>query len=94
MSLGVSRAKAQPNHHAIRRGTVFHDRREGERASAYVDNGDLLIRVAARASAGEYDALVPYALAVSIEVGVTSQVQVYDEVRAAIEAQILPPVTI
>jgi hypothetical protein len=92
-SLGVQRAKAQPHDKAIKRGTVFHDRREGERAAAFVNGGDLLLRVSARATAGEYDQPVPYALAISIEVGVGSTIQVYDEVRAIVEARVRPPIS-
>ncbi len=91
-SLGVQRAKAQPHDKAIKRGTVFHDRREGERAAAFVDGGDLLLRVSARATAGEYEQPVPYALAISIEVGIGSTIQVYDEVRAIVEARVRPPI--
>ena len=47
-SLGVERSKMQPHHMAIDRGTVYHDRREGSRATPYVDGGDLLVRIGAR----------------------------------------------
>jgi hypothetical protein len=93
LSLGVTRTKAQPHDKAIARGTVFHDRRQGKQAAPYVDGGDMLVRVAARQTAGEYTGRVPYALAVSIEVGVGSTIPVYDEVRAAVVARIRPPVT-
>ena len=92
LSLGVERAKGQPHDKAIARGTVYHDRREGRQAAPYVDGGDMLIRVSARETAGEFTGRVPYALAVSIEVGVGSTVPVYDEVRAAVMARIRPPV--
>lgn len=92
-SLGVERATYQPHDKAIRRGTVFHDRREGGRASAFVDDGNLLVKVAARATAGEYEHPVPYALVVSLEVGAASEIQVYDEVRAAVDARIRPAIT-
>ena len=92
-SLGVDRAKRQPHDKAIDRGTVYHDRREGKRAVPYVDGGDLLVRIAARATAGEVVAEpVSYALAVSIEVGVGAPIAVYDEVRAAVLARLRPAV--
>ena len=91
-SLGVDRSRMQPHDKAIDRGTVYHDRRIGSRAVPYVDGGDLLLRIAARESAGEFTQPVPYAFAVSIEVGVGSNIPVYDEVRAAILAQVRPPV--
>ena len=91
-SLGVDRSKMQPHDKAIDRGTVYQDRREGGRAVPYVDGGDLLVRIAARETAGEFTHPVPYALAVSIEVGVGSTTPVYDEVRAAVLARVRPAV--
>ena len=91
-SLGVSRSSMQPHDKAIDRGTVYHDRREGTRAVPYVDGGDLLLRIAARETAGEFIQPVPYAMAISIEVGVGSTIAVYDEVRAAVLARVRPPV--
>ena len=91
-SLGVDRSKMQPHDKAIDRGTVYHDRREGRRAVPYVDGGDLLVRISARETAGEFTQPVPYALVVSIEVGVGSTIPVYDEVRAAVLARVRPPV--
>ena len=91
-SLGVDRSKMQPHDRAIDRGTVYQDRREGSRAVPYVDGGDLLVRIAARETAGEFTHPVPYALAVSIEVAVGSTIPVYDEVRAAVLARVRPTV--
>ena len=89
-SLGVERSPNQPSHHAIRKGTVFHNRHEGSKAAAYVDDGNLLLRISAKARAGEFDGTIPYAIAVSMEVGIESSIQVYDEVRAAISIGIPP----
>ena len=91
-SLGVDRSRMQPHDKAIDRGTVYHDRREGRRAVPYVDGGDLLVRIAARETAGEFTDPVPYAMAVSIEVGVDSTIPVYEEVRASVLARVRPPV--
>jgi hypothetical protein len=91
-SLGVTRSKDQPHHQALRKGTVFRDRREGTKAAAFVDDGNLVLRVSARATAGEYDQPVPYAVTVSIEVGVESAIQVYDQVRVAVEERIRPQI--
>jgi hypothetical protein len=88
-SLALDRASAQPNFNAVKRGSVFHERREGERAAAFVDDGDLLLRVSCRATAGTYDQPVPYAVAISVEVGVESRIEAYAEVRAALEQRIL-----
>ena len=93
MSLGVSRSKLQPHDKAVDRGTVFHDRREGDRAAPYVDKGNLVLRVSARETAGTLEEPVRYAIAVSIEVAVGSAIRVYDEVRTAVTARVRPSVT-
>ena len=87
-SLGVKRVPFQPDDKTAKRGTVLHDRRVGDKATAFVDGGHLLLRVNCRAPAGEFNEPVPYALAVSIEVGVESAIQVYDPVRAALIARV------
>lgn len=91
-SLGVDRVGAQPHNNAIRRGCIFHERRDGEKASVFIDGGDILIRVSCRATAGEFTQPVPYALAVSLEVGINSTIQVYDEVRAEISTRLQQPI--
>ena len=53
----------QPTDRATARGTVFHERRTGEAASVFVDDGHLLLRVTCRAAAGGLTDNVPYALA-------------------------------
>jgi hypothetical protein len=91
-SLAIDRAPEQPHFQAVKRGSVLHERREGSQATAFVDDGDLLFTVSCRASAGELNEQVPFAVAISIEVGVESEIAVYDEVRTAIENRIRPVV--
>jgi hypothetical protein len=71
----------QPTEKATARGTLFHERRTGEAASVFVDDGHLLLRLTCRAAAGNLTGSVPYALAVSIEVGAETGIPVYDQVR-------------
>ena len=92
-SLGVTRTKAQPHDKAISRGTIFHDRRVGERAVPYVDDGNMIVKISARRTAGEFNDAVPFALAISIEVGAGSHIPVYDQIRNGVLARIGPPVT-
>jgi hypothetical protein len=77
-----TRDAAQPTDKAIVRGTVCHERRTGEAARVFVDDGHLLLRVSCRAPAGALAGPVPYALAVSFEVAVETGIQVYEQVRA------------
>jgi hypothetical protein len=71
----------QPTDKATARGTVFHERRTGEAASVFVDDGHLLLRLTCHAPAGDLTDDVPYALAISMEVGVEAGIPVYEQVR-------------
>jgi hypothetical protein len=79
----------QPTDKATARGTVFHERRTGEAASVFIDDGNLLLRLTCRAAAGDLADNVPYALAISMEVGVETGIPVYDQVRVRL-AQPVP----
>jgi hypothetical protein len=83
-SLAVKRRASQPTHHAVDRGTVFHCIYEGDDAVAFMDNGLLRMRVTCRTQVSSLDDAIPYALAVSLETGVASGIDVYQEVRDAI----------
>jgi hypothetical protein len=63
-------------------------RRSSIPASVRNRDGDLLLRVTCRSAAGDLIDPVPFALAVSFEVGVESGIQVYDEIRARLAARI------
>lgn len=93
-ALGVEREKLHPDFNAIARGTVFHDRRTGKKAVSYIDEGFMIARVSARATAGKLADDIPFAMAVSIEVDESSEIQIYDEIRQAllteVETQIKP----
>ena len=82
------RVSSQPTDKTVARGTVFHERRQGEEAQVYVDDGHLLLRVSCRAAAGDLDDAVPYALAVSFEVAVDAGIAVYDDIRTRLAAQV------
>ena len=81
------RVATQPTDKAIVRGTVFHERRTGEAATVFVDDGQVLLRVSCRASAGNMAETIPYALAISFEVGIEANIAVYNDVRAKLEVQ-------
>jgi hypothetical protein len=75
------REPCQPTDKATMRGTVFHERRSGEKAAVFLDDGHVLLRISCRAAAGELTEAIPYALAVSFEVGIDAGIQVYEEIR-------------
>ena len=97
LGAGVERSRQtvpQPTKDAAHRGTVFHERRAGEAGVAFADDGDIVLRISCSSptDALEGDDEVPFALAVSIETGVTSVIPVYDEVRAAVLTRVRPQV--
>ena len=92
LSLGVSNSKQQPSHHAFGRGTVYHRRWEGSDGHAFVDNGDLVLKVTCKPAAGDLNDAIPYGLAVSLEVGEDVAVPVYEEIRERLRQIIGVPV--
>lgn len=78
----------QPTDKATARGTVFHERRQGDDATVFVDDGHILLRVSCRATAGDLDESVPFALAISFEVAIESGIHVYDQIRARLAAPV------
>jgi hypothetical protein len=87
-SLGVSTLGVQPSHHAVERGTVFHKSWEGTDAVPFVDNGDLIFNIECKATAGDIDTDIPYAVALTIEVGQDVKIPVYERVRERLRAAV------
>jgi len=77
-SLGVEAVQHQPTSKMTARGTVFHRRWEGEKAAAFVDNGDLRLYVACTPATGGLDDDIPYGLAITLEVGADVTIPLYD----------------
>ena len=82
--LRVKRANGVHDKTALR-GTVQHEILEGNDAAAFVDGDRLEFKVNCAADAGELADKVPFALFVSLEVGVDSQIAIYQEIRERIE---------
>jgi hypothetical protein len=80
-SIGVANARGQPSHNAIGKGTIYHQRWEGEHAANFVDGGDLILDVTCLPAAGEVDDAIPYAVVASLEVGAGVAVPVYERIR-------------
>ena len=73
---------------AARRGTVQHEILEGEDAVAFADGDRFQCKVNCAADAGDLTGKVAFALCVSFEVAVGSEIAVYEEVRQRITPQI------
>ncbi|HUT32865.1 MAG TPA: S8 family peptidase [Planctomycetota bacterium] len=78
--------RQQADWQAVQRGTVQHEVFKGVRASAFTDGESIGIQVNCKAGAGTLEQSVPYALAVSLEVGEEIAIPIYDEVRVRIQA--------
>jgi hypothetical protein len=78
----------QPTDKATARGTIFHERRSGESATVFLDDGHILLRISCRSAAGDLEENIPYALAVSFEVAVDAGIQVYEQIRARLAAPV------
>jgi hypothetical protein len=76
-----SRVATQPTDKAVTRGTIFHERRRGENAKIFVEDGHMLLRVSCRAAAGDLTEPVPFAMAVSFEVAAETGIPVYERIR-------------
>ena len=85
-SCGIERkASLLPTEDTIKRGTIAHHIYEGERAIPFPDN--LPLSVVCREQGGGLDDPVPFALAVSFEVGIDSEIDVYEEIRTQLAVQ-------
>ncbi len=80
-SIGASNAKQQPSHNALGKGTVYHQRWEGEDAVDFVDGGNLVLDVTCSPAAGELDDPITYAVVATLEVGQDVAVPVYARIR-------------
>jgi len=80
--------RAQCDWQAVRRGTIQHEIREGDRAGAVSEDAEALIRVNCRAVAGALEEPVPYALACSLEVGESVEIPVYEEIRQRLQVRV------
>lgn len=83
-SIGAGNAKRQPSHNALGKGTIYHHRWEGEDATDFVDDGDLMLDITCSPAAGELDDPITYAVVATLEVGQGVAVPVYERVRARI----------
>jgi hypothetical protein len=74
---------------SAQRGTVQHEVLEGEReAMAFVDGNRFVCKVNCKEDAGPFHQKVKFALCVSVEVGVGSNINVYEQIRERIAPRV------
>lgn len=86
--LGIERI--QSDHNQVKRGTVQHEIFESEKEiAAYQDGEELLLHITCKPDATQrLDELIPYALAVTLEVKEDVQLPIYQQIRTKIQQQI------
>ena len=78
--------RQQADYRAVRRGTLQHEILEGRAAADFGQGGTLAVQVSCRADAGTLEETVPYALVTTLEVAEDLTLDIYDEVRTAVQA--------
>ena len=81
---GVTTGAPQPSSVQAARGTIVHVRHRGDKLVKNA-NGKLEICVQAVAKPGFEQVEVPYALAVTIEIGQRQRTELYNEVRQSVQ---------
>lgn len=74
-------------HHHQKKGTIFHDIVRGDKASAYLDDGECQLRVNCKSRAGGQGLEIPYALVVTLD-SKNETLPVYDEVKSILEQKL------
>jgi hypothetical protein len=77
------------DYHTARRGTIQHDILSGRGAEAYINDGNLIIKINCREDAQGLSTLemIPYGIAVTFEVEESDGIPIYDEVKQRISIQ-------
>jgi hypothetical protein len=75
---------------AARRGTIQHEVYDGEDASVFEVGDSLRIVVNCRADAGALKEPIPYAIALTLEVADSVEIDVYEEIRVRLR----PPISV
>lgn len=86
-TIGIDAKSAQ-------RGTVEHRIFEGTDAKAFLDGAGLSVQVNCKKDGGTLTELVPYAIAVTLEVGSNVAIDVYQEINVRLRPQVQVPAAI
>lgn len=85
---GSAKIGEQPHEALTNRGTLIHRRWEGSDPAVLIENQGFIMNVTCRSPTDGLDEVVPYALAVTLEVGETSAIDVYTEIEARVRAAV------
>jgi hypothetical protein len=83
-AIGGAAPSTQPDENLTGRGTVLHRRWSGDDPAIFFDDQGIRINVSCLSPIDALDVPIPYALVVTLEVGATSAIDVYTEIKARI----------
>ncbi len=86
-TIGIDAKSAQ-------RGTVEHRIFEGSDAKAFLDGTTLSVQVNCKEDGGKLSEAVPYAIAVSLEIGSGVEIDIYQEISVRLRAQVEIPAAV
>lgn len=86
--LGAEKVGAQPHDDLSDRGTVIHRRWAGSDPAIFIDKQGLEFRIGCRSPTKGLVGRVPYAIVVTLEVGVGSKIDVFTEVDVGIRTRV------
>ena len=75
-------------------GTLEHRIFEGSDAKAFLDGSVLTIQVNCKADGGVLTDTIPFGIAVTLEVGSTVNIDVYEEIKVRLRPQVVVPVPV
>lgn len=84
--LGVKKLQPQPHDDLTDRGTIVHRRWSGLDPAVFFPEQGVELKIGCRSPTKGLDQPVPYAIAVTLEVGVDSQIDVFTEINVGIRA--------
>ncbi len=86
--LGVKESRIDVDAVTSQRGTVQHEIFEGTKVATGAGDGFVEVQVNCRAVAGDLNGAVPYALAMTLEVAPALEIEIYEQVKARVQAQV------
>lgn len=83
-AIGAEAEKAQPDENLTARGTLLHRRWSGDDPAIFFADQGIRLDVSCSSPTAALEVAVPYALAVTVEVGAASVIDVYTEIKARV----------
>jgi hypothetical protein len=83
-AIGARAEPSQPDENLAARGTLLHRRWSGDDPAIFFPDQGVRLDVSCSSPTGALELPVPYALAVTIEVGTASAIDVYTEIKARV----------